>query len=114
MRLEENEILISFNVKSLFTNINVPINKSLHVISEMLEEDDTLDDRTILTSDRIVEKCLRSTYFCYKGEFYEQREGAAMGSPVSAIVANLYMEFFEKIAIDSLPIKPRLWLRYVL
>ena len=36
-----------------------------------------------------------------------------MGSPVSAIVANLYMEFFEKIAIDSSPIKPRVWLRYV-
>ena len=35
-----------------------------------------------------------------------------MGSPVSAIVANLYMEFFEKIAIDSSPIKPRVWLRY--
>ena len=73
--------MISFDVKSLFTN--VPISESLHVIS-MLEEDDTLDDRTVLTSDRIVEmleKCLRSTYLCYKGEFYEQREGAAMGSP---------------------------------
>ena len=47
--------------------------------------------------DRIAELldlCLRSTYFSYRGEFYEQREGAAMGSPVSAVVANLYMEFF--------------------
>ena len=44
---------------------------------------------------------LRSTYFSYmyKGVFYEQREGAAMGSPVSAIVANLYMKFFEQLAM---------------
>lgn len=34
------------------------------------------------------------TYFCYGGEFYEQREGAAMSSLVSTGVANLHMEFF--------------------
>ena len=114
LKLEDDDVMISFDVKSLFTN--VPITESLHVISKMLEADDTLDERTILTSDRIVEmleKCLRSTYFSYKGVFYEQREGAAMGSPVSAIVANLYMEFFEQLAIESSPVRPRVWLRYV-
>ncbi len=29
-----------------------------------------------------------------------------MGSPVSAVVANLYMEFFEEIALNSAPVKP--------
>ena len=38
---------------------------------------------------------MRSTYFTYSGEFYEYREGTAMGSPVFAVVANLYMEFFR-------------------
>ena len=41
--------------------------------------------------------CLRSTCFTYKREkqvYYEQREGAAMGSPVSPIVANLYYGVF--------------------
>jgi hypothetical protein len=36
-----------------------------------------------------------------------------MGSPVSAVVANLYMEFFEQIAIESSSVKPRVWVRYV-
>jgi hypothetical protein len=30
-----------------------------------------------------------------------------MGSPVSAIVANLYMEFFEQIAIESSSVKTK-------
>ena len=57
--------------------------------------------------------CLKSTYFSYGGSFYEQKEGAVMGSPVSAVVANLYMEFFEELALEWTPTRPRLWIRYV-
>ncbi|KAL9986793.1 hypothetical protein ACROYT_G000991 [Oculina patagonica] len=36
-----------------------------------------------------------------------------MGSPVSAVVANLYMESFEEQAITSSSCKPKIWTRYV-
>ena len=32
--------------------------------------------------------CLNTKYFIYDGVFYKQKKGAAMGSPVSPIVAN--------------------------
>ena len=61
-------------------------------------EKEDLVERTPLPPERIAELlqlCLKSTYFSYNGEFYEQREGVPMGSPVNAVVANLYMEFLR-------------------
>ncbi|XP_071944689.1 uncharacterized protein [Antedon mediterranea] len=46
---------------------------------------------------------------------YEQHEGIAMGSPVSHLIANIYLESFEEEAIKSADgtIKRHFWRRYV-
>ena len=54
----------------------------------------------------LLEFCLTSTCFIFQGRYFEQQEGAAMGSPISSIVANLYMEEFETKAINSAPQPP--------
>ena len=38
-----------------------------------------------------------------------------MGSPVSPAVANLYMEYFEDLALSQVPADcvPRIWKRYI-
>ena len=36
-----------------------------------------------------------------------------MGFPFSAVVANLNMEFFEDLAMETAQTRPRLWKRYV-
>ncbi len=59
----------------------------------------------LLSVSQSLEVCLRSTYFRYNGNWYEQVDGAAMGSPVSAVVANLHMEFLEEES-SSAPVRP--------
>ena len=61
----------------------------------------------------LLEFCLKNTYFSFQDQFYEQVEGAAMGSPVSPIVANLYMEYREQKALSTVPTPPRFCCRYV-
>ena len=111
-RIQENEVMVSFDVESLFTNVT--IEGAVKAALCKLENDPGLADRTNLTVTPtqitdLLNFVLRSTYFQYNGSIYEQKDGAAMGSPVSAVVANLYMEEFEERAIATATYKPKIF-----
>ena len=112
--LVPGECLSSYDVSVLFTS--VPIDPAFKIIKDLLLKDPTLKDRTVIGVDDIIlllESCLKNTYFSFQGQFFEQVEGAAMGSPVSPIVANLYMEYLEQKSLGTAPHHPRFWCRYV-
>lgn len=90
VRLPENHILVSFDVTSLFTCI--PRDMIPGIIIERWEE---IKKHTHINLDlflEIVNFCLECSYFSYRGNYYKQIFGTAMGSPLSPIIADLVME----------------------
>ena len=79
-------------------------------------KDDTLYDRSAIPVEDIVdllEFCLSTTNFKYNNTHYQQIFGTAMGSPVSAVMANLVIENLEKRTLFTSLVQPRFWKRYV-
>ncbi|XP_068692615.1 uncharacterized protein [Montipora foliosa] len=112
--IAEDEVMVSFDVVSLFTAI--PVDKACDYIRKKLDEDTTLHLRTKLNTDDIIsllEFTLSNNYFMFNDTVYKQIHGCAMGSPVSPVVDNLCMEIIEESAIASSPTPPKVRKRYV-
>ena len=63
----------------------------------------------------LLEFICSTTYFTFDGTIMQQKFGTAMGSPVSAVIANFYMEKLERKALQTAPAdcRPKIWKRYV-
>jgi hypothetical protein len=93
--------LLSFDVESLF--IAVPMKEAMDLLGRNFED--------VLGLFRHV---LTTSYFTFNEQFYGQTDDVAMGSPLSPIIANFYMEDYEKATLESPPPpNPRCWFRYV-
>ena len=112
--ISESEILVSFDVVSLFTSF--PMDKALNFVLKLLTFDKSLSLRTSLAISDIttgLKHCFSSTVFSYKNSLFKQIFGTPMGSCITPIIAFLYMEHVEHTAITTFHTPPSLWLRYV-
>ena len=112
--LSPDDVLVSFDVVSLFTN--VPVNLAIDVAHRRLRANDSLPSRTNLSVVELIqllEFCLNATYLSFRGQVFQQTYGTAMGSPVSVSVANIVMEDVEERALSSYEIQLPFWKRYV-
>ena len=102
-KLEPGEVITSFDVKALFTS--VPVQPAIQIVKQRLQQDNTLPQRISMFIPQItslLEFCLTNTYFLFQGKYYEQAQGAAMGSPISPLIANIFMGEFEVKALSSI------------
>jgi hypothetical protein len=106
--LQDQDILVSFDVVVLFTN--VPVEESLQIIKTKIDTDQEKIHFNLKTEVimEILEVCMRTIYFQVDNKFYEQKEGVAMGSPLSPVVSNIFMETFEQLALTTAHKKPKM------
>ena len=118
---------MSFDISALFTSIPVPTALEVinHLFTEHIEAPETrgkyncsFEENTVGLQKNEVMSLLKfvleNCVFSFQGNFYKQLHGTAVGSHCSPVVANIYMEYFEDLALGpELPIPVEEWKRYV-
>ena len=107
-------VMTSFDVTSLFTN--VPIEETINIVMDSLFNNIN-EIRGISNIDfrKLLRLCIKDNHFIFNKDHYAQHEGFAMGSPLSAPMANIFLCHYEKKWLDECPddFKPLLYKRYV-
>ena len=108
--LNPDEEYVSYDVKSLFTN--VPVKETIdYILNEIYEKKKlpSLCKRSMFK--KLLEKLTCECTFMFNDNFYEQIDGCTMGGPLSVILSNIFMTMLELHVVK--PMKPKFYRRYV-
>ncbi|KFD62912.1 hypothetical protein M514_24952 [Trichuris suis] len=115
--LGPSDMLVSYDVKDLFTSI--PMDVTLNALEKRLDKDSTLSQQTSLRAfhvKKLVSFCMKEANYVQFGEqCFTQNSGAPMGSSLSPVQTEVFMEHLEQIAFSTSngSIVPVLFKRYV-
>ena len=110
----EDDILVSYDVTSLFTN--VPVQETINILVEKAFTDNWSNSTHDLNLQKdqltqLLRMASTDQLFQFDGQLYEQREGVAMGSPLGLLLANVFMCHLEELSDNDLI--PSFYKRYV-
>ena len=105
-KLEPGEVITSFDVKALFTS--VPVHPAIQMVKQGYSKTPPFHKEPACpyhkSSPYWSSASLTNTYFLFQGKYYEQVHGAAMGSPISLLIANIFMEELKEVkTLSSIP-----------
>lgn len=113
LEIPANHIIISLDVVSLFTNVDTKlVTKIIQADWKNIKKNGATKLTKIQFFDAL-DLVLNSCVFAFNKKFYKQKFGAAMGSPVSPVVAEIIMEYIEELALNKLNFDPKFYYRYV-
>ena len=99
--VDEGYRYVSFDVKSLFTN--VPLSKTIQVILDRVYKEKaiptSLKQRTL---KKLIKDTCSKTAFMFDGIIYEQIDGVSMGAALGPVLANIIMTELERKVVGKL------------
>ncbi|XP_020904502.1 uncharacterized protein LOC110242811 [Exaiptasia diaphana] len=113
--INEADILVSYDVTSLFTN--VPLDETIGILVEKAFNNNWFNSEYNLDISRqdltvLLNIATKDQLFQFEGTLFEQFDGVAMGSPLGPLMANVFMCSIEE-QLEHNGKMPPLYRRYV-
>ena len=110
--IEDDEMMVSLDVSSLFTNILII--DTLNIIKDYVNNDDQFTRKTAIPQYDFLDLVyldLTTTWYNFNSQFYQQADGVAIGDPASSATAEIYMQAYT--TITTALHHPKVWERFV-
>uniref|UniRef100_A0A1B0GHU6 Putative reverse transcriptase n=1 Tax=Lutzomyia longipalpis TaxID=7200 RepID=A0A1B0GHU6_LUTLO len=110
--VDDDDVLVSFDVVSLFTNI--PRGLALKLVEERWDDISAFTDIPRKLFVDMVSLIMDSGFFKYRGDFYKQIDGMPMGNCLSPVIADITLDHIMDSALKTYasPL-PKVILKYV-
>ena len=112
-QFSKNQVMVSFDVVSLFTN--VPLSETIELIADRIYTEDN-PNAAPFNRDIFKKLMFLATLgiFMLNDRLYKQIDGVTMGSPLGPTLTNFFLGHLEeKIFAQNSSAAPKLYLRYI-
>ena len=106
-----NSFLCSFDAVSLFTN--VPLEETISYINTICDHFCIQLPINFDFLRSLILLCTQNIQFSFNQNFYFQKDGVAMGSPLGPILADIFLGFLETFHLRQCNVSPSHFFRYV-
>ena len=108
-KVDAEEILVSYDVTSLFTN--VPVDETIKILVERAFKNNWFNITYKLNLKKsdletLLNLAVKHQLFQFDGNLYEQFDGVAMGSPLGPLLANTFMCSLEERLVKQKQMSP--------
>jgi len=111
--IEPNDILVTVDVKSLYTNIPTPEGLEACYRAWLKSELSDPQQPPAETLRHMLEMTLKLNVLEFDKKFYLQTFGTSMGASFAPSYANIFMGSLEQPMLESASVKPKYYKRYI-
>ena len=108
----ESDRLISFDIKDIY--VNIPLEETINITKNLLK-DKNINTTTTNQACTLLTTILQQNYLQFNNKFYQPSKGVGMGSPISGLIAEIFLQHGENNLIKNIldNNKIRFYNRYV-
>ena len=113
--IQNNELMIKFDIESLYPN--VPVTEAINLAVDLISERNKIEKFTKIRKNELFilfNLAVKNLQFRFYQNYFCQIDGVAMGSPLSPILADLFVcKLEEDHILNTQEFKIKKWGRYV-
>jgi hypothetical protein len=99
LNINEYSRMITLDIKDLY--VNIPIKEIIRITRNLMTKN-MIDNTTVTQTITLLDTILSQNYLMFDNKYYQPNKGVAMGSPISALVAEILLQHYEENLLKNI------------